>query len=46
MGLILRSLYHTNDFKLYTEMLHLDDDKPVETKEQVIDKILRLLGDD
>lgn len=43
LGMIIRHLYGTNDFKLYSDFIDVEEEK-TETKEEVIEKILRLLG--
>lgn len=44
MGMVVRALYQAKDFKLFSSLMRVDDG-PIETTEQVIDKILRKLGD-
>lgn len=43
LGMIIRHLYGTTDFKLYSDFIEYEEEK-TETKEEVIEKILRLLG--
>lgn len=43
LGMIVRQLYGIKEFKLYSEYVKVEEEK-TETKEEVIDKILNLLG--
>ena len=43
LGMIVRQLYGASDFKLYSEFIKVEKEK-AETKEEVINKILNLLG--
>lgn len=42
LGLIVRSAYHADDFRLFSDFLETENGKQ-ETKEQVIEKVLGLL---
>jgi len=42
LGMMLRALYDVQEFKLYSEYIQIEE-KQTETREQVVDKILRLL---
>ena len=43
LGMLLRNLCGASEFKLYSDYIYSEEEKPKETTEQVIDKILRLL---
>ena len=42
LGMIVKWVYGVDDFKLYSDYV-VKDEKPAETKEQVLNKILGLL---
>lgn len=43
LGMLIRQLYGANDFKLFTDYIASEEKEHTETREQVADKILRLL---
>lgn len=43
LGMIIRYLYGTTEFQLYSDFINVEEEKS-ETKEEVIEKILSLLG--
>ena len=44
LGMLLRNLCGMSEFNLYSDFIYSEEEKPKETTEQVIDKILRLLS--